>query len=138
MVGHGQPQPPRGSEIGLLPTGPGGGPRHAWRAQGGAGRCRQTVWQDGDTHLYYSVCGKVLWGSWAKARLVNSNKKSGVLVSFTGVLSKGCMRGRLWEAGETVYHKGCWGTHPYLRLCSCHLGQCHSRLLQAAYPRQQH
>lgn len=41
--------------------------------------------------------GEVLWGSKAKAKLVNSNQ----LVSSTVVFSKGCTRGRPWEVGET-------------------------------------
>lgn len=44
--------------------------------------------------------GRVLWGSWAMTGLVNSNQKSRGLISSTGVLSKGNIRGRPQEAGE--------------------------------------
>lgn len=51
------------------------------------------------------------WGSWAEAELITSNQKSRVLVSPTGVPSKGCIRrtgaGRLGR----LDHKGCWGGH---------------------------
>lgn len=34
-----------------------------------------------------------------------------ILVSPTEFLAKEYMRGRFWEAGETVNHKGCWQSH---------------------------
>lgn len=47
----------------------------------------------------------VLCSCLAKSRSVNSNEKSRVLMSFAGVLTKGCTRGRPWEAGEQAYPK---------------------------------
>ena len=46
---------------------------------------RQYLWY---TPLLGSV-GRVFWGSWAEARLVNSNRKSRVLASLMGTLPKG-------------------------------------------------
>ena len=40
----------------------------------------------------------VLWGSHAKAKLVNLNLGFERVV---GILSKGCAKGRPWESGET-------------------------------------
>lgn len=57
--------------------------------------CRQRVQQDQGTMPLVGFVGRVLWGSWAKAEFVNSNKKSGVLVSFAGVLSKWCTRRKI-------------------------------------------
>lgn len=36
----------------------------------------------------------------------NQTKKSEILISFEGVLSKGCTRRRSLEAGETACHQG--------------------------------
>ena len=41
----------------------------------------------------------VLWGSWAKAGLVNSNPKEPSFGKFHGVLCPGPIRGRPWEVG---------------------------------------
>lgn len=49
--------------------------------------------------------GGMLWSSWAKAGSVNSNQKSRVFVSPTGVLSKGHIRHTGPGRGETVDHK---------------------------------
>lgn len=43
---------------------------------------------------FIKVMGGVLWGSCAKAGSVNSNQKSGVLVSSFGVFAKGHKKGR--------------------------------------------
>lgn len=53
---------------------------------------------------------EVLWGSQSKDGLVNSNQKKQGLVSSTVVLPMWCPRGRPWETGETVAHKGSWGS----------------------------
>lgn len=55
--------------------------------------------------------GRALKGFCAKAKLVNSNQESGLLVSPMGVFSKGRIKGQPWEVGETVDHKGRWGSH---------------------------
>lgn len=53
--------------------------------------------------------GSVLWGAWAKERLINSNQKSSVLISSMGILTKGVHTGKALEGGgETVHPKGCW------------------------------
>lgn len=49
--------------------------------------------------------GGVLCGSQAKANWSIQTQMSRVLVSSTGVLSKGHIRGRPWEVGETADHK---------------------------------
>ena len=56
-------------------------------------RCRQRELQYLGNMPLLGPVGGVLWGSQAKARLVSSNQNSGVLVSSSGVLSKG-RRGR--------------------------------------------
>lgn len=38
-------------------------------------------------------------------------KNSRVLVSSVGVLSKQPTSGKPWDAGETFYHEGHWGSH---------------------------
>ena len=43
--------------------------------------------------------------------LVKSNQKSGIFISPVEVLYKRYVRGRYWEAEETVDHKGYWGNH---------------------------
>lgn len=48
-----------------------------------------------------------IWGSQAKARLVNSNQKEWSFGKFHLVLSEK----RPWKAKETVDHKGHWGSH---------------------------
>ena len=77
--------------------------------------------QDLGHMLLLGSVGGVLWGSWAKAELDSSNQKSRVLVSFVGVLSKGCIRRRQWEAGELLITRAVGeatsGTCIYLRLC---------------------
>ena len=45
------------------------------------------------------------------AGLINSTQKIRVLVKSAGVIIKGHIRGRHWEAGETVRHKGYWESH---------------------------
>ena len=45
---------------------------------------------------------RVLWGTHAKARLVNSNQKIRVLVSYRRVLSNGHVGERPWEAGRLL------------------------------------
>ena len=45
------------------------------------------------------------------AGLINSTQKIRVLVNSAGVIFKCHMRGRHWEAGETVDHKGYWESH---------------------------
>ena len=68
----------------------------------------------------------MLWGSQAKARSVNSNHKSRVLLSSgEGFLSKGDTRGKSREAGETVYHKGHWRSHIRNLTLSCHSVDCY-------------
>lgn len=69
-----------------------------------------------------------LWGSidsvlcWAKAGLVSSIQKSRVSVCYLGILSKGCIWRRQWEAGETADHKGCWGSHMWLTFACDSMG----------------
>lgn len=41
-------------------------------------------------------------GYWSKAKLVNTNQKSGVLVSFAGFFSKEHTKGRPQEAREIL------------------------------------
>lgn len=60
-------------------------------------------------HALVRSVGGVFWCSQAKARLVNSNQKSGGLAISMGVLPIGT-RGRLWEAKDTV-DKGLWECH---------------------------
>lgn len=55
--------------------------------------------------------GRVLWGSSAEARLVNSYQKSWVLVNHLGILLKGSIRVRHWESGKIVDHKDYWWSH---------------------------
>ena len=80
-------------------TGPGGSIQQASRDYTAEYRQRET----GPGHMpsLWSMNG-VLWGFWAKARLANSNQKSGVLVIPVAVLSKEHIRRRPWQAGETV------------------------------------
>lgn len=59
----------------------------------------------------HALMGGVLCGSQAKANWSIQTQMSGVLVSSTGILSKGHTRGRPWEVGETVDHKSYWGSH---------------------------
>ena len=96
----------------LLLTGPGGSTRHTSR--GPMGRSRRRADRDrqdlGHVPLLGSM-GRVLWSSWTEARLVHSKQKNRVLVSPMGVLTKGHVRGRHWEAGETVDHKRYWRNH---------------------------
>lgn len=50
---------------------------------------------------------RVLCGFWDKARLVNLNKKSQILVYPMGVLTLGHRKERCWEVGDAVDHRGC-------------------------------
>ena len=49
---------------------------------------------------------RVLWGTHAKARLVNSNQKERGFAKLHSGLIQGVPKERLWEAEETVAHKG--------------------------------
>lgn len=72
---------------------------------------RQRERQDLGHMLLLGFLGRTLCGSWAKARLANSDQESRVLIGSTGVLFKRQMRGKCLEAGETVDHKGYWESH---------------------------
>lgn len=61
-------------------------------------------------HALLASVGGVFWGSWHKARWVHSNQRVGASVSIMRVCVGGCIRGRPWEVGETVYHKDFWGS----------------------------
>lgn len=75
---------------------------------GGQVRCTQRKQQNlGQMTLLGSMNG-VFCSFWIKSTLVNSNQKEQGLVSIMGVLSKGHIRGRLWKAWVTVYHKSHW------------------------------
>ena len=53
--------------------------------------------------VHVALLGSVgggLWSSWAKAELVNSNQRSGILVIFLGTLSKVHTKGRPLEMVE--------------------------------------
>lgn len=55
-----------------------------------------------------------LWSCWARARLVNSDQKSGVLVSSTGVrveLSKGHIKGQELGGRGDSWSQGLLGSH---------------------------
>ena len=54
--------------------------------------CRER--QDLEHILLCRSLGAVLWGSWAKAGLVNLIPKNRVVVSYMGIFSKGCIRVR--------------------------------------------
>lgn len=62
---------------------------------------------------------RVLWTSWAKARMVNSNPKSWLSVSLIGWgwggSLRGHKRGKPWGEGETFDHEG-WLLS---RACAC-------------------
>lgn len=69
--------------------------------------------------VYMTLLGSVgggLWSSWAKAELVSSNQRSGILIIFLGTLSKVHARGRPLKMVDTFYHKGPWGSHRNLHL----------------------
>lgn len=53
----------------------------------------------------------MLWCSQPKAGLANSNQKESGFGKLHRVLSKGHIRGRPWEVGETVDRKGGWQSH---------------------------
>lgn len=68
---------------------------------GHPGKSRQNAERQDLGHMpLLGSAGRVLWGSGAMTGLVNSNQKSRGLISSTGVLSKGNIRGRPQEAGE--------------------------------------
>lgn len=70
--------------------------------QGGKAVCWEREWQDlGHLPLLGSK-GGMIWGSWARAVLVNSNQKRRVLVSFMKFLSKECTKGTFWEARKLL------------------------------------
>lgn len=75
---------------------------------GGQGRVQTEPQHLGYMPLLGSL-DNVLWGSKAKARLVNSNQKSTALVSCMGVLSK--HKGKPLGGWVTVDHKGSWKSH---------------------------
>ena len=52
---------------------------------------------------------RVPWGSWTKARLVNS-KELGFGKPRRNLIEE-VHRTRHWEAGMTIDHSGCWGSH---------------------------
>lgn len=87
-------------ERGLLLTGPGRSPRHDARGhevksrQGGGGESNRT-----GAHAFMRVVGGVLWGSWAKVRLVNSNPNKQGFGNFP-LDNKGRTRGRPWRQGS--------------------------------------
>lgn len=63
------------------------------------------------SHRIWGTCflwsgDRLLWGSKAKARLVNWNQKSTALVSCMGVLSK--HKGKALRDWQTVNYKGTW------------------------------
>lgn len=128
----------------LLLTCPGGSTRMLQGATQGCQGRAQTERQDLGHMLFLGSVGGVLWGSWAKARLFNSNWKSGVLVSSTGIISKGT-GGRPWELEESVSHQGCWGSHIrnlvllwglLSRACAFMRASVSLRSLQAAWPQK--
>ena len=49
--------------------------------------------------------GGMLWISQAREKLLNLNQRNGVWVNPAGSYV------RYWKAGETVAHKGSWGSH---------------------------
>lgn len=70
--------------------------------QGGKAVCWEREWQDqGHIPLLESM-GGMLWGSWARVGLVNSNQKCRVLVSSMKFLSKAYTKGILWEARKLL------------------------------------
>ena len=48
---------------------------------------------------------------WVRLDWSTQTKKSKVFLNSTGVLSKGCIRARHWDTGESIDHQGCWGSH---------------------------
>lgn len=58
----------------------------------------------------------------------HQTKESRILVSSMRVYSKGCTRGRPREAGKTVDHKGCWGSHVRNLTFACVSAGCLSRV----------
>ena len=102
------------------------GPRREVKAE-----CRQR--QDLGRVPFLGSVGGVLWSSWAKAGLTNSNPKRGVLVSPTGVLTKGCMMGISTGRQGGRAHKGAWGSHQELafacdsRACASGRGECRAQ-----------
>ena len=96
--------------------------------QGSQGRVqaeRERVLEDLGHMPLLGIEGQVLWDSWAKARFVNSNQKSGVLVSFVGVLSKRCSRGRPGRRGECLsqgqLRESSWGLRFTCYSVDCYL-----------------
>lgn len=61
-------------------------------------------------------------------KLVNWNKMSKILVSYTGILSKRNIKGNTGRQGKTLHYKGCWGNHIRNSLAchsaGCYLGHC--------------
>lgn len=81
------------------------------RSKQGAGRETDWTW---DTHLYYDTWPlflEYLGVLRLRPNWLIQTKKSRILVNSKKVLSKRCTRGRPWEVGKIVYHKGCWGSH---------------------------
>ena len=64
---------------------------------------------------------QVLWGSWAKASLVNSNQKERDFGKFHRGPISGAHKEKPWKVGDRAYHKGSRQviseTCIYLRLC---------------------
>lgn len=60
-------------------------PACLWATWGGQGRERQDL----ENRPLLGSVSEVLWGSWVKAELADSNQNSGVLVSYTGPYLKG-------------------------------------------------
>lgn len=58
------------------------------------------------------LLGFMLWGSYAKARYVNSDKSSHVFSQLREGFFKGVLKGKALGAGKTAYHKGHWGATP--------------------------
>lgn len=62
--------------------------------------------------------GEVLCSSWAKARLVNLDGRSQVLVSFSGDQFKGAHKGKTLGARQYAYHEAVWESYQELA-CIC-------------------
>lgn len=81
----------------------------------GAIKGQDSVWAEGVGQdlghmLLLNSTGEVLCGSWAKSRLVNSDQKNQVLVSFLEVLQE-VPKGKILGGRKKCLSQGSWQSH---------------------------
>lgn len=123
-----------------LLTGPGGSAWHASRDR--KGRSGQGIGrEEGSTWGTFPLLGCFQQTGWFKP-------KDWGFGSIQGSISKGSMNGKYREAGETVDHNGCWGSHirnsqslwlcdrPWPRKCALMRAQCQFKVLTGGLAKQ--